>query len=371
MEYHAHPNNQMYRLLVGGTRKLKQCLISIITTAGDDLTRPCYEMYGYCKNVLESKTEADEKMFIYIAQMDKEDDIWDSANWVKANPLIASDPTMIDNIQDDAIKAKSMGGKTLNDFMTKALNIWVTNADDNYINIEKWHECACELTLEDMRGKECYVGLDLSSGGDLTSLALEFPLTIDGIQKYFIHSHSFIPSERLAEHEKTDNAPYGVWARDGLMTVTTGYKTDYKYIIGYLKELQETYDIKFKMICYDPHNADTFLADLEEFGVPVVEIVQSARNLNQPTEDFKLEVDSLNVLYNQGNGLLSWSVMNAKLEYNSFGECKITKNLRVKRIDPIDAIIDAHKMAMLLKEETDINEYLTDEAIESLYADYM
>lgn len=368
-EYHAHPNDQMYRLLVGGTRKLKQCLISIITTAGLDLTRPCYEMYEYCKSVLDSEAEADEKMFIYIAQMDEEDDIWNPENWVKANPLAEEDPTMIDNIKDDALKAKQMGGKTLADFMTKALNIWVTNGDDQYVNIDKWKECASDITLDEMRGKECYVGLDLSSGGDLTSLALEFPIEMDERQKFYIHSHSFIPSERLAEHIKTDNAPYHVWRSNGLLTTTNGFKTDYKFIIQYMRDLAQRYDIRYKMICYDPHNADAFISDLEEFGVPLVEITQSARNLHQPTEDFKLEVDSGNILYNRDNGLLSWSIMNAKLEHNSFGECKITKNLRVKRIDPVDAVIDAHKMAMLLKEEVNLNEIIGG-SIDSLYADF-
>jgi phage terminase large subunit-like protein len=33
-EYHAHKDNQMYKLLKGGTRKLKQSLVSVITTAG-------------------------------------------------------------------------------------------------------------------------------------------------------------------------------------------------------------------------------------------------------------------------------------------------------------------------------------------------
>ena len=46
-EYHAHKDNQMYKLLKGGTRKLKQSLISVITTAGFNLNAPCYELYKY------------------------------------------------------------------------------------------------------------------------------------------------------------------------------------------------------------------------------------------------------------------------------------------------------------------------------------
>ena len=248
--------------------------------------------------------------------------------------------------------------------MTKTLNMWVEFKNNEYIDLDKWKQCASDMTLEDMVGKECYVGLDLSSGGDLTSIALEFPLNIDGQRKYFIHSYSFIPAKRLEEHIKTDKAPYDIWLREGLLTVTEtlgGVKTDYQYIIAYLKELILKYNLKIKAIAYDPHNASAFLNDLETFGVDTVEIVQSAKSLNEATIDFKLEVEAGNIIYNRKNSLLTWSVANAKLVYNSFGECKIDKNYRNKRIDPIDAIIDAHKLAMLDKGKITINDLITED----------
>lgn len=47
-EYHAHKDNQMYKLLKGGTRNMKESLASVITTAGFNLNGPCYELYKYC-----------------------------------------------------------------------------------------------------------------------------------------------------------------------------------------------------------------------------------------------------------------------------------------------------------------------------------
>ena len=107
---------------------------------------------------------------------------------------------------------------------------------------------------------------------------------------------------------------------------------------------------KIKMVCYDPHNADAFLSDLEELGCDTMEIVPSAKNLNDATVDFKLEAEAGNIEYNRKNELLTWSMANAKTVSNSFKEIKIDKDLSVKRIDPIDAVIDAHKMAF--KDET-------------------
>jgi phage terminase large subunit-like protein len=363
-EYHAHPDNQMYKLLEGGTGNLKECLISVITTAGFDLNSPCYELYEYCCNLLKGVFENDTQ-FVFIAQLDKDDDIWDPKNWVKANPLTCKTQEGIERMIHIANKAKQMGGNELRDFMTKRLNIWVQHTDDQYMNIEHWKKCASDKTLEDFRGKPCVAGLDLSSGGDLTSLALVFPYEVEGVRKYFVHSHSFIPKRRVEQHIKTDNAPYDIWIREGLLTVTEtlgGIKTDYKYIISYLQRLIEEYEIKIRMICYDPHNASAFLNDIEELGIDSLSITQSARNLNDPTVDFRLEVEAGNVEYNKNNQLLTWSIANAKVVSNSFGEIKLDKNLQSRRIDPVDAIIDAWKVAMTTETELNItevtNEYL-------------
>jgi phage terminase large subunit-like protein len=366
-EYHLHKDNQMYKLLSDGTKKLKQCLVSVITTAGFDINGPCYELYKYCKNILDGVVD-DETQFIFICELDKDDDIWDENNWIKANPLWT--PETLTSLRSDAIKAKQMQGGELRNFMTKSLNIWVKFAEDQYMDMQNWKACESDTTLEDLRGRECYLGLDLSSGGDLTSGVLEFPLYIDGERKYYIHSHSFIPKMRVADHIKTDHVPYDMWILAGLLTVTEtlgGVKTDYKYIMTYYRDLIEKYDLKLQGIAYDPHNADAFLSDLDEFGVDCVLIVQSARFLNDATVDFKLEVEAGNVIYDKNNKLLTWSMANAKTVSNSFGEIKIDKDLQQKRIDPIDAVIDAHKLAILNKLPVDISKYATEEFLDKLW----
>ena len=351
-EYHAHKDNQMYKLLKGGTRKLKQSLISVITTAGFNLNAPCYELFKYCRRVLRG-IDTNERQFVYIAQMDEKDNIWDPKNWIKCCPLTGHDPELVSQMQEDAKKAKSMGGEELRDFMTKSLNIWVTNAETAFIDLAEWEKCGCKKALEDFRGKKAICGLDLSSGGDLTSLVLEFPYEDEktGDKKYYIYSHSFIPKRRMQEHmDQEDNAPYVIWEQEGLLTVTTaaaGIKTDYKTILAHLHTLVDTYEIDLTAIAYDPHNASVFLLDLEDFGCDLVEIKQSARSLNDATIDFQLEVKAHNIEYDERNKLLTRSMNDAILsEPNSFGEIKIDKMLQKNRIDPCDATICAHKVAM-------------------------
>lgn len=123
-EYHAHKTNQMYKLLEGGIKKLKSALISVITTAGFNLKSPCYKLYEYCCNLLKGVFENDAQ-FVYIAQMDEDDDMWKPENWIKANPILAFDKDALENMIPVAATAKDMGGEDLRDFLVKQLNQWI------------------------------------------------------------------------------------------------------------------------------------------------------------------------------------------------------------------------------------------------------
>ena len=342
-EIHQHKDNGIYKALYNGQASLDEALISMITTRGKSLNSFCREMDDYCLQILAGTAEADD-FFVDIYTLDKEDDPFDESGWYKANPHLVTVPSALEQLRRDAQTAKQMGGFEMSDYMTKRQNLWYEYGDTQYITPNEWKLGRTELTIENMRGRRCFAGLDLSSGGDLTSLALLFPLD-DG--KIYIWSHSYIPAKRLEEHIITDTAPYDVWAKSGLLTPSEavgGLKNDYLQIVADLKELQEKFEINIACIGYDPHNADAFLEELDTLGAPLLEVKQSARFLSDTTVDFALEVKAGNVLYDQRNALMSWSIVNAKKTKNSFGEIKVDKevNARHARIDVVDAIIDAH-----------------------------
>lgn len=352
-ELHAHPNNQMYKLMFDGQVNVDNALTLAITTSGFNLNSFCYEHYQFCKKVLSGAIEK-ETLFIFIAELDEEDDIWEPQNWAKANPLLLwnEDNTlnkdMLARMAEKAIDAQEKKGNELINFLTKSLNRWVTYSGGSWLDAEKWRACACETKLENLRGRESYLGIDLSSGGDLTSIALIFP-PLAGDDKIYVWSVSFMPELRVLEHEKTDDAPYRLWATSKQLILTSGMygiKTDYAQIISTLKELIGEYDLKIIGCGYDAHNIAGILAQLEEIlPCDLTEIPQSARSLNDVTIDFKQSVEAGIIRYDKQNSLLTWSMVNAILnEPNSFGEVKIDKVRQSNRIDPCDAILDAYKL---------------------------
>lgn len=350
-EIHQHKDNGVYKALLNGQRSLPESLLSMITTRGFDLNSFCYEMDSYCRDILHGTSTAHD-FFVDIYALDDGDDIWDEANWIKANPFLCRDPEKMKVLRQEAQTARDMGSFELRDFCCKSLNLWVKNFETQYIDPESWAACGSDRTLADIVNaghRECYVGLDLSSGGDLTSLSLEFPLP-DG--KFYIYSHSFMPRGRQMEHIQTDIAPYDMWEQQGLLTVTGGemdYITDYKYILSHLSELKQRYGLKYLGIGLDPHNAAGILSDLEGFLCPVATIVQSARSLNDATVAVRLLIKGQQIEYDRKNELLSWSMVNAAIVKNSFDEIKLDKRdgAKFRRIDCADALVDAHALMLL------------------------
>lgn len=365
-EYHAHPNNQMYKLVLDGQADVKSALTIAITTAGFSVGGVCHQQYLMCKKIVQGIVNKPSQ-FVFICELDEDDDIYEPKNWAKASPyrLWNEDDSYNDIkikvVKEKAVDAKEKGGSELVNFLTKDLNMWVTNCGDTLLNYDNLLACECDMTIEDMKDKECYLGIDLSSGGDLTSIAMLFPLDNDEV---FIHHHSFMPINRVYEHETTDNVPYTVWNKNGLVTFTTGaegIKTDYKFIVSYLKELKEKYNIRFISCGYDPHNAGAFISDLDFLGCDLIEIVQSARSLSDATIDFKLSVDAKKIKYNKNDELYKWCCSNAVTTKNSFGETKVDKTQAIGRIDPIDATIDAWKLYFV---KADVIKYNANEDID-------
>ena len=352
-EIHQMRDNSIYKAMYNGTRSLPETLISMITTRGKRLNSFCFEVDKYARDILMGLCTAND-FFADIYCLDDDDDIWDEKNWIKACPYTCADPERLKTLRQDAQTARDMGGSDLADFLCKSLNLWVKSTDDQFINPEAWKKCGSKQNLQKFSElcKQCYVGIDLSQSGDLTSIALVFPFGTWG-GHYYIYSHSFMPRGRLEEHQETDLAPYALWERQGLLTVTGGamdFMNDYQFIIKHLSELKEEFELEFLGIGIDPHNAGGVMEDLERFGCPVVSITQSARNLNDATRKVQLLVKGQKIEYDQKNELLTWSMINAAVVSNSFGEIKIDKKrynghkTESKRIDPVDAVIDAFSL---------------------------
>lgn len=342
-EYHAHPNNQMYKLIDDGAVQQDEPLIFIITTAGFNLQSPCYEEYEYCKKIIDPESDiVNEKRFVYIAEMDMDDDITDEENWKKSNPLIAYLEGGIDKIRQKVQEAID-NPQHMRNMLTKTLNKWVDMKKDGYMEVSKWRECKIDRAelLEIIKGKECYIGVDLSQKHDLSSCAFVFPLEKDF---FAVYTHSFIPSERVKQKETIDKVNYSKWIDQKWMTACEGLTIRNKDIEQYILNFVLEHDLQVIELNYDTWNANQFAQDMEEQGFLCVEIAQGIKTMGEPTKDFRNKVYEKKVIHD-GNPVLEWNIGNAVEKADLNGNIKIDKSDRTQKVDNIVAIIIAYVRA--------------------------
>lgn len=349
-EYHQHKTTEFLDLGLGSNTK--ESLLMIITTAGMDLTYPCYtQEYDYCSKVLDSNIDVENDTYLIdIMEIDSGDDISDEENWKKANPIRMSYPAGREKIRGDYEIAKVIPEKMIA-FLTKMLNMWVQQKENGYMSMEKWKKCEVKKLPIDIKGKPVYVGFDMSSKIDLTSVAFVIPYrngkldqTGREITEYIVLSHSFIPNqEKLMERVFKDKVPYDAWEREGFITVTNSEIVDQNVVMDYVLNFCKENELDIQTLCFDPANASKIMIDLSNEGYIVEEVYQSHKSLNEATEGFREEVYMGTVCYLY-NPVLNYSMSNAVIRKNN-GLIKIDKDATSKKIDPVDATLCGYKLA--------------------------
>lgn len=350
-EYHQHPTTDFYDLGLGAATK--EPLLMIITTAGKDLTCPCYvEEYTYCSKVLDPNIDIDnDEYFIDICEADESDDPDDVRTLQKANPIRAFFDAGIKKLQDEWKIAREIPEKLIA-YKTKCLNIWMQAKENGYMDMEKWKLCEVKEFPIDIRNRSVYVGFDMSAKTDLTSVAFIVPFQTDQVDphgklivKYIVLSHSFIPSwDKLREHILKDKVAYDSWEKRGYLTVTETPIVDQGAVMEYVLKVCQEYKWNVQCLCFDPANASKLMMDLSDEGYEVEEVFQSHKSLNESTQGFREQVFCQNVLH-QPNPLLNYAMSNAVIRQNN-GLIKIDKDATKKRIDPVDAVLCAFKLAL-------------------------
>lgn len=364
-EYHQHSSTEFYDLSIGSNTK--EPLLMIITTAGFDLNVPCYQQeYQYVSGLLDpDKPDIEnDNYFADIFEAEPGVPLTDDNFELLAkmsNPVRAYYKEGMKIIHDDYVLAKQMPDKMVT-LLTKALNIWVQAKENGYMNMAKWNACKVSQLPVDIRGREVYIGFDMSAKIDLTSVSFIIPYKDGETVKYILFSHSFIPNrDKLRERTVADKMPYDSWERNGWVTVTDTEIVDQNAVINYVKGFVSSQGLKINCLCFDPSNASKIMLELSEAGYDVIEVNQSHKSLNEPTTAFREQVYCGNIVF-LNNPLLNYAMGNAVIRASN-DWIKVDKDMSRKRIDPVDATLCAFKMAMYhdFFDRTDTDEWLESE----------
>jgi len=187
-----------------------------------------------------------------------------------------------------------------------------------------------------LKGRRCYVGLDLSSTRDLTALVAVFP---DDDGGFDVLPAFFVPKDSIRERSTRDRVPYDPWDRDGFLVATPGNVVDYEVVRQTLLAWAAEFDVR--EIAFDPWNATDLVTRLQEQdGFTCVPMRQGFASLSAPTKSLEKAILS-KALRHDGHPVLRWNISNIATESDATGNIKLSKKVSTERIDGAAALVMA------------------------------
>ena len=333
-ELHTQPDRKLFDVMTKGSGDARaQPLYFLITTAGTDVHSICYETHQKAKDILEGR-KTDPTFYPVIYGAEQDDDWSDPKVWRKANPSLGI------TVQMEKVRAAYESARQNpaeeNAFRQLRLNQWVKQAV-RWMPMEKWDACKKDFKPEDLEGRPCYGGLDLSSTTDITAFSLVFPPG-ENDDRYYVLPFFWIPEENMAARVLKDHVPYDLWERQGRIITTEGNVIHYGFIERFIEKLGEKYNIR--EIAFDRWGAVQMTQDLDGMGFTVVPFGQGFSSMSPPTKELMNLVLS-GRLAHDGNPVLRWMMDNVCVRTDPAGNVKMDKAKSTEKIDGAIATVMA------------------------------
>jgi phage terminase large subunit-like protein len=333
-ELHTQPNRKLFDVMTKGSGDARmQPLYFLITTAGTDTNSICYETHQKAKDILEGR-KVDSTFYPVIYGAEESDDWTSPEVWKKANPSLGVTVGM-DKVQAACESAKQNPAEE-NAFRQLRLNQWVKQSV-RWMPMEKWDLCSFKIDEEDLIGRVCYGGLDLSSTTDMTAFVLVFPPKNEE-DKFVILPFFWIPEDTLELRVRRDHVPYDIWQKQGFIQTTEGNVVHYGYIENFIEQLGEKFNIR--EIAFDRWGAVQMVQNLEGMGYTVVPFGQGFKDMSPPTKELmKLTLEQK--IAHGGHPVLRWNMDNIFIRRDPAGNIKADKEKSTEKIDGAIATIMA------------------------------
>lgn len=333
-ELHTQPNRKLYDVMTQGSGDARmQPLFFLITTAGNDTNSICYEIHQKALDI-ESGRKVDPTFYSVIYGANEDEDWTDPEVWKKANPSLGI-TVGLDKVQAACDSAKQNPGEE-NAFRQLRLNQWVKQSI-RWMPMDKWDACKDVIDEEELEGRVCYGGLDLSSTTDITSFVLVFPPREEE-DKYIVLPYFWVPEDTLDLRVRRDHVPYDLWNKKGYLETTEGNVVHYGYIEQFIENLGKRFNIR--EIAFDRWGAVQMVQNLEGMGFTVVPFGQGFKDMSPPTKELMKLVLEKKIIHN-GHPVLRWNMDNIFIRTDPAGNIKADKEKSTEKIDGAIATIMA------------------------------
>lgn len=313
-----------------GQLSVKNPLRFKLTTAYAEDQSIMLEELAYIKKVFDGLIE-DDRMFalLYYAE---EEHAWDDIGLLQSNPLHVEENYQ--EIRDNRAQALEKPRERA-EYLCKHMNIFIpSNSGEAYINIEDLRKC--KIPEFDWKGRQVWLGVDLSITTDNTALAM---VTEEDL-KIYADAFAFIPSERIEEKNRIEKINYYDFIKAGKCYACGDMVVDYNFIEEIILQVEEKYGVTVMGVGYDRYNALSTAQKLEKEGLKTVEVRQHASTLHPATKLLREKILNREFFYTP-NDLLEINFQNARIVENNNKDIYLNKKKSTGKIDMLAALVNS------------------------------
>lgn len=336
-EIHEFKDYKLINVIKNSRGSRMQPLIMYITTAGYQMDGPLVDYYEDANDVLNGIID-DERTFYYMAELDDAKDLHNPLSWIKANPSIGVYGSLdLEIMIEDWAKAQTKPEEKT-DYITKQFNMFVRSGAHPFIDAEVLRRNREHISVDDMLGRKCIGGYDLSDSEDFTSACLEFPLD-DG--RVFVLSHSWLPEKKvIADNEKI---PYREYEKLGYLTIVPEEYINKEHVEDWFIEKSKLYNIE--LVTFDRAKAFRLNESMKNHGFITKEVKQTPMHLGPTVDDLREMFIDGKIIYNEDR-LLRWYINNVTIKQDRNKNNFPQKQSRYRKIDGFAAFLNAHTHVM-------------------------
>lgn len=137
-------------------------------------------------------------------------------------------------------------------------------SSEYWIDLDAWEAVQGRVDPAAMRGRRCWLALDLSQKNDLTALGIVWRGD-DG--RLFATVRYWKPRDGkagLAEAARTDGAPYAEWEAAGLLHAVPGLAIEYEFVVAEVQAWAVAHLVE--LLAFDPSRINDFLLACARIG---------------------------------------------------------------------------------------------------------
>ena len=349
--WRGDPGKKMYEVIKSSFGARQQPLLISISTAG-------YENEGVYDELIARGTrvllgDGKEKRLLPVFYMIDNVEKWNDINELKkANPNLGVSVSVDYMLEEIAIAEQSLSKKY--EFLCKYCNIRQGSAMAWVSADTVKHACGDPITLEDLRGSYCVLGIDLSQSVDLTAATIIVRKnSID-----YIYTQFWLPAGKLETATARDGIPYREYIDRGILQLSGESFVDFEDVARWVDMLVNDYEILPLKIGYDRYSSQYLIKSLKAQGYHTDDVFQGYNLTNMI---YELEGGMQDGTINIGdNDLLKIHLLNTALYSDAESRrVKIVKISKYAHIDGVASILDA--LAVRSKYFDEIGEQLENE----------